>query len=362
MSFQLSETLYPVDEVIGSFIQCILMRSSIEECLFWLMELLYTTPNICEGLVSIYQQFYSHSNKNVERYLTRKINDYETSHDIRHLADIVYNLRELPSIPTAYYIVQYSLMFDSPNVIYKSTDCVLPYPLNMRGLFKALKAKNIRNLGVYAAASLRNNGFDVTRKEIIHYAYNTGKDITSELCDTMCDKGIQTISYLLSKILNYCEPAKNRFDRANLDVVTKMRQHFETKQSISYMKLEERRLYSTHSFLPPLKYGRFTLDRDFADACRLHWEYYCFNSIAWNERFALYGGILDHDKKQILWPDDEHLENFYCDDNCMEFDEQTSDVANMSLHSINVIEDPEKWYNLIMEYAISNQLTSMSIE
>ena len=362
MSFQLSETLYPVDEVIGTFIQCILMRSSIEECLFWLMELLYTTPNICEGLVSIYQQFYSNSNNNIEIYLTRKINEYEISHDIRHLADVVYNLRELTSIPTAYYIAQYSLVFDSPSIIYKSHDCMKPYPINMHGLFRSLKAKDIRNLGVYAAASICNNGFEMTRKAIIQYAHNIGKDITSGLCDTMCDKGIQTVSYLLSKFLNDCGPAKRRFDRANLDVVTKMKRHFETKQSISYRKLEERRLYSTHHFLPPLNYGRFSLDCEFTDACRLQWEYYCFNSIAWNKRFVLYGGILDHTKQQILWVDDSHLENFYNDDNCMEFDEQTDDVANMSLHDIDVIEDPEVWYNLVMDYALSNQLTSMLLK
>jgi hypothetical protein len=361
MSFQLSETLYPVDEVIGTFIQCILMRSSFDECLFWLMELLYTTPNICEGIVSIYQQFYSNSNKNVERYLTRKINDYEASGDIRDIADIVYNLREMSSIPTAYYISQYSLLLDLPSIIYKKPISIKPYPLNMHGLFMSLNAKEIRNIGVYAASSIRNNGFEITRDEIIKYADNIGKDITTGLCDSMCDKGIQTISYLLSKILNHCEPPKNMFRRANLDVVTKMKQHFETKHSNSYTKLREKRLYSTHEFLPPLKYGRFTLSDDFVDACRLHWEYYCFNSISWNARFIHYGGILDHNKRQILWPNDSQMDQFYHDDNYMDLDEQPISVANMSLHEIDVIEDPENWYKMIMSHAFSNQISQLSL-
>lgn len=351
MSFQLSETLYPVDELIGTFIQCILMQSDIDECLFWLMELLYTTPNICEGIVSIYQQFYSNSNKNVEIYLTRKINDYVSSGDIRHIADIVYNLREMPSNPTAYYIVQYSLLSDSPSIIYKKPNLNESYPINMYGLFKSIKSKNISNIGVYAAKSIYINGFENTRYEIIKYADSNGIDITSSLCDTMCDKGIQTISYLISKILNDCQPPKNRFGRVNLDVFTKMKQHFETNKPNSYKKIKEKQLYLIHNFLPPLKYGRFTLDQDFHVVCRLHWEYYCFNSIAWNEQITRRGGVLDHNKRQITWSNNSHFNN----DNCMDLDEETMNT------SINVIEDPKIWYNLIMEQSVLNKITRMTL-
>ena len=78
IQLQLSEHLYPTDEVIGSLVQSLLTRKSLHECIYWLWELLASTPNVAEGLTVIYRQFYASSNSNLGRYISRKVNDYHT--------------------------------------------------------------------------------------------------------------------------------------------------------------------------------------------------------------------------------------------------------------------------------------------
>lgn len=357
MSLQLSESLYPVDEVVGTFIQCLLMNASLDECLFWLWELIYTTPNICEGIVSIYQQFYSHTNSNVGRYVTRKLEDYCETGEKRHLADIVDNLRNLSSNPTAYYIVKYSQLNDVPDIIYKRRKWMRHYPSNMFCLLGSLNACDVKNIGLYVASSLRVNGFLKTRDALILYASIKGKDIDTGLCDAMCDCDIITLACLISKIMNRNELPKNKFARSNMDAVLKMESHFEKTPTRHYRNLTERRLYPTHSFLPPLNYGRFAVEHGFDNACRLHWEYYSFTSIEWNKHFNRCGGYLDHIKRQVVWSSDETMESFYNEGRCIDFDEQPIDAQTMSLHPIHVVDDPREWYESI----ILNKLSQLSI-
>lgn len=96
------------------------------------------------------------------------------------------------------------------------------------------------------------------------------------------------------------------------------------------------------------------------DASQLHWEYYCYESILWNERFRKYGATVNHEKRDIVFPDDDCLENFYDDDNCMDFDEQPKIVQDMSLHDIQIINDPLQWLNL-KSSELENSMENMSL-
>jgi hypothetical protein len=127
-------------------------------------------------------------------------------------------------------------------------------------------------------------------------------------------------------------------------MVAKIDSHFTTSSKSYYRKLQERRLYTTHKVMPPNEYARFTVTEGLEEACNLHWEYYCFASLEWNKKFALHGACLDHAKKCIQWKNDDDLEDFYEDDNCMDFDEQSTFVKEMSLHDIDIARDPYIWY------------------
>ena len=357
MSFQLSESLYPVDEVIGTFTQCLLMKSTIDECLFWLWELIYTSPNICDGLLSIYQQFYSHTNANMGVYITRKTKDYYATGDNRHLADIVNNLLSSSSSPTAYYIVKYSQIYDTPSVIYKHMPWMDIYPRHMHCLVGALKSRDTKHIGVYTALSIKTNGFSNTKDVITQYAENNNRNIDTGITEVYCVDDIITLSCLIAKLITNKDEPKKKFTRANIEVVMKMDTHFSKKSFRSSDKLKEMRLYPTHAFMPPASYGRFTLISGIAETCSLYWEYYCFNSIEWNMRFNAFGAELDHNKKRITWKSIDGEEQFYDAGHCLEIDEQSGKVMEMSLHPIDVFKDPKEWY----EEIILNQLSRLII-
>ena len=354
MSLQLSESLYPVDEVIATFIQCLLAKHPLDECLFWLWELIYTTPNICEGIISLYQQFYSHTNHNVGRYIVRKLQEYCNDGEKRHIADIVNNLLKMSSSPDAYYIVKASQSCDGPTVMYKRTSWMFSYPTNMSCLLGAIKSRNIKNIGAYASLSLATNGFAPTKSVLILYAHSVGKP---DIDTGICDGGIITIAYLIARIINHIALPATKFMRANADSVLKMEEHFNMKSTRLDNLLAERRLYSTHSFMPPADYGRFTTGTElFENECRLRWAYYCFNSVEWNKRFTHSGCYLDHNKRQVIWQTDESLDAFYSNGYCIDFDEQPRCVMNMSLHPIDVICDPVEWYETIIVSLIAKML------
>lgn len=353
-SLQLSENLYPVDEVIATFTQCILMRSSMHECLYWLWELIYTCKNMDEIVMNIYQQFYSLSHESVGKYIVRKIQKYTIYNDKRQLADVVCNIRLLTPCPTSYYIDHYYLTCTSPTVIYQSNRWMQEYPSHMRGLLGSIRSKSMYNIGYYLKSAVTHYGFDETYAVILQYCNQQQVDIDTGLCEN-------TLSCLIARCIHSIEPERTHFIRSNLTTVAEIENHFTRPSLRYYHKLQERRLYSTHPFMPPGVYKRFQTEGGLEEACNMHWEYYCFSSLAWNKRFTQYGGCLDHMHRSIQWTEDDSLEQFYDNDNCMDFDEQSKTVKDMSLHPIEVVVDPYVWFRRVVSESITCGIGKLSL-
>lgn len=350
-TLQLSEHLYPVDEVIATVTQCLLMRSSIHECIYWLWELIYTCDNIGDILVDIYQQFYSLSPDTVGSYIVRKINTYYTTLERRHLADVICNIRLLTPCPTAYYITQHYENSVSPTCIYKRKRWMADYPIYMTGLLGSIYSKNLHNIGYYLRCAVTQYGHKETYAAVLRV----------HLCKGVREQKIPDISALISRCIHQIAPAKTCFIRSNTSIVSEMERHFNTPSVKYYHKLKERRLYPTHSCVPPGEYGRFHVEGGLEEACNFHWQYYCFASFAWNKKFTRFGGYLDRQNRRIQWENDDDLEDFYNDDNCMDFDEQSKSVKHLSLHDIEVIADPYKWFQCVTSESLNRGVAEMSL-
>lgn len=358
---QLSENLYPVDEVIGTFMQCILTRADMTESLFWLWELAYTTPDVSDGLVCIYQLFYSTSNSNIGKYVSRKVTEYRTSRDIRLLADIVSNLRNLEPNFSSYLVNYHGTTNTSPTMIYRHKDWMDEYPRNMRCVFGAIRAKDHENLGFYLARSLEVNGYEKTIEALAIYAKNCGVDIDDGIDGSIRSSGLLEVSSAVSRLMSSGDTSRRgHFLRADKALVQQMHRHFTKRSEKYYLKLSERRMYATHDVLPPGDYSRFSVP-SLRDACWYSWEYYAFASTEWSKRFSAYKGTLDHDKKTVVWPDDDHLEAFYEDDNAMDFDEQPSATQTLSIHDIHVCGTGKEWIAKLQETRVARTLGEMKI-
>ena len=358
---QLSENLYPVDEVIGTFIQCIISRSDVEEILFWLWELLYTTPNADDGLVCIYKLFYSTNNLNVGRYISRKINEYRGSKDKRLLADVAVNLRNLEPNFFSYKVNYYGTITNFPTTIYKLKPWMFQYPHNLRNLLGAVAAKDYKNIGYYLTQSLQINGYESTKAVLRDLGTVNGIDVDDGIDDNLDSQGLLELSSIVSRLVAFGDMSpRAHFLRCDKSLVKSINYHFTKKSEKYYLKLSERRLYATHAYLPPGDYTRFTV-KSLRDACWYHWEYYAYKSLAWNQRFSAYKGTQNHDKIEISWVDDEHLEAFYDDDNTMNFDEQRYEVQQLSLHEVYVCRNAEEWIEKLQEIRLTKNLGELKI-
>lgn len=364
---QLSENLYPVDEVIGTFIQCIISRSDIKEILFWLWELLYTIPNADDGLVCIYKLFYSTNNLNVGRYISRKVNEYRRSKDKRLLADVVINLRNLEPNFFAYKVNYYGTISKFPTTIYKLKSWMFQYPRNLRNLLGAVAAKDYKNIGYYLAQSLQRNGYDSTKAVLCDLGtvnkidVDDGIDLDDGVNSNLDIHGLLELSSLVSRLVASGDMSpRAHFLRSDKNLIKNMDYHFTKKSEKYYLKLSERRLYSTHAYLLPGDYTRFEVE-SLRDACWYNWEYYAYESLAWNQRFSDYKGKQNHDKIEISWIDDDHLEAFYNDDNAMDFDEQTFEVQQMSLHDVHVCTSAEEWIEKLQKICLTKNLGKLKI-
>lgn len=350
-TLQLSEHLYPVDEVVATFTQCLLMRSSIHECLYWLWELIYTCGNIGDILIDMYQSFYSVSPDTVGLYLKRKINTYYTTLDRRHLADVVCNMRLLTPCPTAYYITQHYFNSASPTCIYKRKSWMADSPIYMTGLLGSIYSKHLHNIGYYLKRAVTQHGYEETYSTVLRISQT--KEVRGQ--------NIRDVSALISRCIHPIAPTKTCFIRSNTSVVEKIERHFNTPSIQYYHKLKERRLYSTHLCVPPGEYGRFHVEGGLEEACNMHWQYYCFASLEWNKKFTRFEGCLDPINRCIQWKNDDDLDDFCDDDNCMDFDEQSKSVKEMSLHHIEVIADPYKWFQCVVAETLNRGIAELSL-
>ena len=85
-----------------------------------------------------------------------------------------------------------------------------------------------------------------------------------------------------------------------------------------------------------------------------------FVSKLWRERFQKFGAVKDHHSLSVKFPGDYELEAFY-QLYSRDFDEQPICVQEMSLHPIEKITCPYKWYNRCIENMLAQDISGMSI-
>ena len=93
----------------------------------------------------------------------------------------------------------------------------------------------------------------------------------------------------------------------------------------------------------------FNLDRsriDISNAYFRHWEYYASYSPVWDKRIKNFKGIVNCEKKQIEFPNDDYFDDFY-DAYNYETDEQRPEITNKS---IQLIKQRRTWKQFYEEH------------
>ena len=288
-TLQLSENLYPIDEVFMTFTQCLIKRAPQHEMLYWLFEIVSSGSDILNGLICIYLQFYSIGNTGLDKYITTKSRKYKNDNNIKHLVNLVNNLRLANPTIESYEITSNYVLELSPNKIYKTEEWSKCHPPYSRGLLKSIHANDKRNIGAYLHIMLKKYGFDETYAIIINYLIKA-RDVVYETM-RFTKENFPNDIFLLSAIIanvnvNYqVDQRAMRFIAIPQSAIDKMYHHFTKKSEKYYEKLSERRLYGTHSKLGPGDYGRFHIKEGLQKVSWYSWEYYCYESTEWSKRF-----------------------------------------------------------------------------
>lgn len=363
-TLQLSENLYPIDEVFMTFIQCLVKRASQHEMLYWLFEVVTSGENILDGLACIYLQFYSIGNKGLDKYILKKARKYRKDGGMKHLANIVNNMRLANPTIDSYEITHNCVYQVSPNKIYKKQDWIECHPPYSYGLLKSIHANDRRNTGAYLNIMLEKYGFEKTYDVLIDYLVKVRGVVYDSL--VLTKENFPNDIFLLSALISNANAGQinnnaMRFIAVPQGEIDKMMNHFTKKSEKYYLKLTERRLYATHFKLGPGNYNRFGVDEGLQKACWYSWEYYCYESIEWKKRFNKYGGVQNHATKKIDFPNDDYLEEFYEDDNAMDFDEQSGETQTKSLHNIYVYDNIHDWFTDLENERLTNNVSKMKL-
>lgn len=358
---QLSEHLYPLDEVVISFIQSVIGRHSIKECLFWLMELHVSTNTIGDSILCLYHFFFASTNYGLDGYVFRKLSSFKNEpNNIGPLADIVCALRVSRPSVDAYLVWLAATSNTSPTRVYKvptiDTSCS-----RFTGLLRSICNRDNSNTGAYLRlATFAESPCSIVDALIMHFKIPILE--TSQLNEP----DLIYVCALIARVLGgHAEShIPQQFVRAAPCALDEIVHHFKSEPKHMWLKLSFRRLYPTHSTVLERPhgetYGRYEV-QDFKKSCWHSWEYYCYDSRLWREKFARHNGIKDDKKMTVVFKDDDMFEAFYEEGNTMDFDEQPNETQMMSLHNIEVITDPVAWFQRLMELRLCSHLISLRV-
>jgi len=298
--------LYVKDEVKLSLLNSILNRN--ESVLFWTYELYYSgfEEELFEYLLKIYYDFYYTINPSFLDYFIKKYNLWKECEDDEK--DIIVGM-----IAKNLSIRNYNLdIFILNNSSYNNN--------NNNSLMKSLEEKNYREISNIVLNKI------IGIPEIIKISVQYFKKKCIKIKEFLKMKEeIQVLGWIMS---NYQKLTNNTSKKIYIvldseDILDY--KNIEKKDGLkSYKILEKACKYETH----------FVLDRDrdisLKECYWYKWLYYASFSPLWKLRIERYGGIINKEKKEVLFIDEE---SFY-DEYGYEPDEQPKEVQEKSIKEI----------------------------
>lgn len=355
-TLRLSENLYPVDEIYYTLLQSIIGKSSIREIAYWICELARTddVDGVANGLVYIACIAYSVGNPGLIEYVRKKAARYKQDQDEIHLLAIAQNLRCASSNPHGHALL---CILDSESGVTKVFKTAVQHSLDRKwtGLFTSIHHKDMQCVAAY----INHFGHEESLQALIEW----GKQVTgTDLSEDLPDDVILQLACVVARMFDFEShiAGKRRLRIApKQKVLEQIREIYNTDAEKYWKRLERLRLYKSADFVGPKTWMRYSV-KSLHEASWYSWEYYCYDSKLWTERFQQFGAVKDEDSLSVKFPGDDELEAFY-ELYCRDFDEQPSCVQDMSLHPIEKIACPYEWYNRCIENTIVEDISAMSI-
>ena len=210
------------------------------------------------------------------------------------------------------------------------------YIQNFKKVFQSIVPCLISNKKIYLIINYFNAMLIQNQKQMITEYNEFMKAFTGKKTSFKIKKNIAVFSQLLTHF----------FKNVQLDIIKhkKCRKNYK-KFSQEYMKyhhsltfekhnnaLQNTRHYDIDDITGAFYLDRFAEKKDISQIFWYNWEYYSRNTPFWMKKYEEYN--VKWDTKDIVFPDDEKLEEFY-DTYSYDIDELPFDVSNKSIKKIN---------------------------
>tara|TARA_B100001175_G_scaffold116525_2_gene98898 strand:- start:1024 stop:2109 length:1086 start_codon:yes stop_codon:yes gene_type:complete len=332
----LSRLLYFNDEVLYTFLDCLLKKKSLKETYFWICEYYYSEfiDEIWEYLFKIYYDFYAIYNPKLETFIVENYNKYQNDNSINYILNcvktlyhstpnpIVFCLRHMEYKITSIYVGRVPKWLKSLNIEEKKH-------INLIRSIKEFRWDNIDKLLLYLN---KCSDWEKCYHDVIVY-FNTIIDIKNNT--TLTDIPYSNKKHiLLATIIYCCIDVKNikkikKLYNFNNDI--EVIHSFDETISIYKILKKYRKYYISQNI------GCFSLYRYRSNMkpreILYNWDYYCYKTPIWNQRIKHYNGRQYSLKKTLKFTDDNMYDSFYNKYN-YEPDEQDIETQEKSLITI----------------------------
>ena len=333
----LTRYLYLYDEVVLSFLTCLLEKTSINECNFWFSEIYFSgfKDQAWGLLMFIYFDFYFINNIDFISFLDKKYEDF----DLKSALIVIKNLYNMKSDSFVFLTRQYNSQIKKINHIFrgKKPTWLLKYPLKYHKFFRYLKNKNFLNAVSCLPEEINDElyecfgmFFEIPNQEI--------KNIQMVLNKTYYRNDGHKLWALTSLLIFQSDFYKNKkkilYLGNNNKIYDSLVAFNDDKINPVYTTLKHKRLYTIHPLVSCFYLSRdeFLENNDNMNSCFFDdWIYYAFNSPIWENRICSYDILLSDSEKKIEFKHDDELEDFHKHYG-YELDEQSKEVQNKHAH------------------------------
>ena len=354
MTIIFTRYLYNADEVVLTFMECLLKQNNLEECYYWFYEY-YKSGYVEESwnlLWKIYYDFYMIKNPKIEEKIDCKYLKWKETKDIKLPLWVVKNLFRLKKCYTIFLLRVY---YNNRN-----TDILIGDTINLPGIHYKNKdeiqlVKSIKQKKKIAISfHLKRIKSDDRKLELVNKVLN--KEIKFSCYNNkyhyLLAKIIQTSKITSKKKVYYKMVMKKELTNLLESDKSCRKEGKHADVSYIYKTLPKRRIYGISKDI-----GCFNLSRENIDLNHLfwyHWEYYAYKSPLWKNRFDKCKIKINDKKKTIKFEDEDELEEFY-EEYGYEPDEQSKEVQEKSICKIER-SNIKKWIDSIFDKKLTKNI------
>ena len=355
MTIIFTRYLYTADEVILTFMECLLKQEDIEECYYWFYEYYksgYEEKSI-KLLWKIYYDYYYIKNPKMEEKINNKYLKWKETKDIKYMLWVVKNLFRLNKCHTILLLRTY---YNNRNTDILTGEMINIDTIKYKNKEEILFIKAVKQKKKIAIAYYLKRIKDDDRKLIL---VNKSLNENIEYNNNYSDK----YHYLLAKVIKNLKitPKKKVYYKMVLN--KEVKNILETDESCRndgklndvnyiYKTLSKRRIYGISKNI-----GCFNLARQNKDINHIfwyHWEYYAYKCPLWQGRFDKYNIEINEKKQTIDFKDEDEYEEFY-EEYGYEPDEQSSDIQEKSICKMENF-TIKNWINSIFDKKVTKNI------